>query len=87
MATQFDRALRVKLREAGRNLARQGEGSHEIWRSPITQTIFGVPIGIPFRRTPMGSCAKRAGRRRFEPIERSGSEHDIFTTLPGVWRY
>jgi len=51
MATQFDRALRELLRAAGCTLIRQGKGNHEIWRSPITERNFPVPIEIPSRHT------------------------------------
>jgi predicted RNA binding protein YcfA (HicA-like mRNA interferase family) len=51
MAPQFDRALRELLLAAGCSMVRQGRGSHEIWRSPITKRNFAVPIGIPSRHT------------------------------------
>ena len=51
MAPQFDRPLRELLTQAGCALIRQGEGSHEIWRSPLTGCNFAVPIGIPSRHT------------------------------------
>ncbi len=51
MAPAFDRPLRDVLRAAGCFLVRQGRGSHEIWRSPITERNFAVPIGIPSRHT------------------------------------
>ncbi|MGE0500399.1 MAG: type II toxin-antitoxin system HicA family toxin [Rhizobiaceae bacterium] len=51
MAPQFDRELRKLLLAAGRVLVRQGKGSHEIWRSPITVQNFAVPVGIPSRHT------------------------------------
>ncbi len=51
MAPQFDRALRDLLLAAGCVLVRQGKGSHEIWRSPITNRNFVVPVGIPSRHT------------------------------------
>ncbi len=51
MAPQFDRPLRDLLLAAGCAMVRQGKGSHEIWRSPITQQNFAVPIGIPSRHT------------------------------------
>lgn len=51
MAPQFDRPLRDLLKAAGCVLLRQGKGSHEIWRSPITERSFSVPIGIPSRHT------------------------------------
>ncbi|MCO5080064.1 MAG: type II toxin-antitoxin system HicA family toxin [Rhizobiaceae bacterium] len=39
------------MHAAGCALVRQGKGSHEIWRSPITERNFAVPIGIPSRHT------------------------------------
>jgi hypothetical protein len=54
MAPQFDRALRDKLRAAGRTFVRQGKGSHEIWYSPITKRNFPVPVGIASRHTATG---------------------------------
>jgi predicted RNA binding protein YcfA (HicA-like mRNA interferase family) len=51
MALQIDRALRDLLRAAGCTFVRQGKGSHEIWRSPITGRNFPVPIGIASRHT------------------------------------
>ena len=51
MAPQFDRALRKLLLDAGCTMIRQGKGSHEIWRSPITGRNFAVPVGIPSRHT------------------------------------
>jgi predicted RNA binding protein YcfA (HicA-like mRNA interferase family) len=51
MAPQFDRALRKLLLAAGCELVRQGKGSHEVWRSPIMERHFAVPIGIPSRHT------------------------------------
>jgi predicted RNA binding protein YcfA (HicA-like mRNA interferase family) len=51
MAPQFDRPLRDRLTKAGCLIVRQGRGSHEIWRSPITGRSFAVPIGIPSRHT------------------------------------
>jgi hypothetical protein len=43
--------LRELLRAAGCVMVRQGKGSNEIWRSPITKGNFAVPIGIPSRHT------------------------------------
>jgi hypothetical protein len=51
MAPQFDRPLRDLLHAAGSAIVRQSRGGHEIWRSPITQRNFAVPIGIPSRHT------------------------------------
>ncbi|MDE3177799.1 MAG: type II toxin-antitoxin system HicA family toxin [Pseudomonadota bacterium] len=51
MAPQFDNPLRALLTEAGCTMVRQGRGSHEIWRSPLTGRSFAVPVGIPSRHT------------------------------------
>lgn len=51
MASNFDLALRNILRAGGCTLVRQGKGSHEIWRSPVTQRNFAVPVGISSRHT------------------------------------
>ncbi|MBL8588291.1 MAG: type II toxin-antitoxin system HicA family toxin [Methylobacteriaceae bacterium] len=51
MAPQFDRELRDLLTRAGCVFVRQGKGSHEIWRSPITGRSFAVPVGVPSRHT------------------------------------
>jgi predicted RNA binding protein YcfA (HicA-like mRNA interferase family) len=51
MAPQFDRPSRDLLRSAGCAMVRQGKGSHEIWRSPMTKRNFAVPVGIPSRHT------------------------------------
>jgi predicted RNA binding protein YcfA (HicA-like mRNA interferase family) len=32
-------------------MVRQGKGSHEIWRSPLTGRNFAVPISISSRHT------------------------------------
>ncbi|KAB0679396.1 type II toxin-antitoxin system HicA family toxin [Aureimonas leprariae] len=47
----FDRELRGLLREAGCELVRQGKGSHEVWRSPITGRTFPVQVGVASRHT------------------------------------
>ncbi|MBV8103132.1 MAG: type II toxin-antitoxin system HicA family toxin [Hyphomicrobiales bacterium] len=39
------------LSGAGCVLVRQGLGSHEIWRSPITGRNFPVPVGVASRHT------------------------------------
>jgi predicted RNA binding protein YcfA (HicA-like mRNA interferase family) len=51
MAPHFDRELRELLRAAGCILVRQGKGSHEIWRSPVTGRNFAVPNGMTSRHT------------------------------------
>ncbi|WP_152046405.1 type II toxin-antitoxin system HicA family toxin [Aureimonas psammosilenae] len=47
----FDRALRQMLRDAGCEFLRQGKGSHEVWRSPITGNVFPVQVGVASRHT------------------------------------
>ena len=51
MAPEFDRPLRELLVKAGCGFVRQGRGSHEFWRSPITGRSFPAPIGIASRHT------------------------------------
>jgi len=51
MAPPFDRRLRELLAKAGCVLVRQGRGSHEIWRGPITGRNFPVPVGVSSRHT------------------------------------
>jgi len=51
MAPQFDRPLRDLLAKAGCVVVRQGRGSHEIWRGPISGRSFPVPVGIASRHT------------------------------------
>jgi len=65
MAPQFDRELRDLLRAAGCTFVRQGRGSHEIWRSPITQRNFAVPVRIR-AATPQRILRQAAYRRRFD---------------------
>ncbi|MGO9755226.1 MAG: type II toxin-antitoxin system HicA family toxin [Roseiarcus sp.] len=60
MAPQFDRALRELPRASGCVLIRQGKGSHEICRSPITGRSFPAPIGIPSRHT-ANAALRQAG--------------------------
>jgi predicted RNA binding protein YcfA (HicA-like mRNA interferase family) len=60
MAPQFDRLLRNLLTQAGCVLVRQGRGSHEIWRGPITDRNFPVPVGIASRHTP-NAILRQAG--------------------------
>jgi hypothetical protein len=60
------RTLADILREAGCRFERQGNGSHEIWYSPITRRTFTVPSNIDGR--PLANAIlKQAGcRRRFD---------------------
>ena len=39
----FYREVRRALIEAGCEFVREGKGSHEIWRSPISMRTFTVP--------------------------------------------
>jgi hypothetical protein len=66
MAPQFDRALRERLRAAGRVFVRQGKGSHEIWHSPITKRNFPCPSASPAGIQPTPFCGRLDCRRRFE---------------------
>jgi hypothetical protein len=66
MAPQFDRRLRELLAKAGCVLVRQGRGSHEIWRSPITGRNLPVPVGVSSRHAANAIFAKPACPRRSE---------------------
>jgi len=46
VAGSLYRVLRAILLEHRCVFVRQGKGSHEIWRSPITQKHFSVPVTI-----------------------------------------
>ncbi len=48
MATLYWRLAEL-LRAGGCTLVRQGKGSHEIWRSPLTGRTFTVPMNIDNR--------------------------------------
>mgnify|MGYP000959739459 CR=1 FL=1 len=39
-------ALARLLRDAGCSFLREGKGSHEIWRSPLSNRTFTVPANI-----------------------------------------
>jgi hypothetical protein len=54
MAPQFDRNLRELLRKAGCAFVRPGQGSHEVWHSPIARRNFPVPHHIDSRHTANG---------------------------------
>ncbi len=43
------RDLARLLREAGCSFLREGKGSHEIWRSPLSGRTFTVPANITSR--------------------------------------
>jgi len=63
MAPQFDRPARELLRAAVCILVRQGWGSHEILRSPITGRNFAVPVGVPSRHT-ANAILRQAGLKK-----------------------
>jgi len=46
MAGALYRELIRLLKEGGCTFVRQGKGSHEIWRSPITNRHFVVPFDV-----------------------------------------
>ncbi len=56
----FDRELRALLEGAGCQLVRQGKGSHEIWRSPVSGRSFPVQVGVASRHT-ANAILKQAG--------------------------
>lgn len=49
--SEFDKALRRILLDAGCHLVRQGRGDHEIWYSPISKQCFTVDRGTKSRHT------------------------------------
>ncbi|MBB3997697.1 type II toxin-antitoxin system HicA family toxin [Aureimonas pseudogalii] len=56
----FDRSLREHLLAGGCEFLRQGKGSHEIWRSPLTERTFPVQVGVASRHT-ANAILKQAG--------------------------
>jgi predicted RNA binding protein YcfA (HicA-like mRNA interferase family) len=48
------------LKDGGCTIVRQGKGSHEIWRSPITNRNFTVPSNI-IKTTSANAILKQAG--------------------------
>jgi len=46
MAGPLYRKLIQLLNESGCTFVRHGKGSHEIWRSPITNRHFAVPFDV-----------------------------------------
>jgi predicted RNA binding protein YcfA (HicA-like mRNA interferase family) len=48
------------LRDGGCEFVRDGKGSHELWKSPLTQSPFAVPKGIRKRHT-ANAILKQAG--------------------------
>lgn len=63
----YARELKRFLKQNGCEFVRAGKGDHELWRSPITGTIFPVDHKILSRHTANG-ILKQAGladRKRF----------------------
>ena len=59
MADLYRRLARL-LRDAGCELLRQGKGSHEIWRSPLSRRTFTVPANVTSQRL-ANEILKQAG--------------------------
>ena len=53
-------ALVAILRANGCMFVRQGKGSHEIWRSPMSDKVFSVPFTIKSKPT-ANAILKHAG--------------------------
>nr|VFK26987.1 MAG: HicA toxin of toxin-antitoxin [Candidatus Kentron sp. MB]VFK31255.1 MAG: HicA toxin of toxin-antitoxin [Candidatus Kentron sp. MB]VFK75419.1 MAG: HicA toxin of toxin-antitoxin [Candidatus Kentron sp. MB] len=51
MAQTLYPGLEAILRAHGCELIRQGKGSHEIWRSPLSNKHFSVPVTIKTKPT------------------------------------
>ena len=49
MGSGFYPQLRALLLEHGCTLVRQGNGSHELWHSPISQRTFPVAVTVSSR--------------------------------------
>ena len=43
--------VRERLAEAGCEFVRHWRGDHDIWRSPLVETPFTVPVDIDSRHT------------------------------------
>jgi predicted RNA binding protein YcfA (HicA-like mRNA interferase family) len=56
----FYAQLRDILRAHGCSVVRQGKGSHEVWRSPITKRTFPVAVTVNNRHT-ANEILKQAG--------------------------
>lgn len=51
MGRTFDRDIKAAPTEAGCHFVRVGKGSHEIWRSPVTERHVTVPTNCVSRHT------------------------------------
>lgn len=63
MGDGFYSPLRALLLEANCQFLRQGAGSHEIWRSPLTGKTFSVPVTVQSRHT-ANAILRQAGISR-----------------------
>lgn len=55
--------MRDILAENGCEFVRRGRGDHDIWRSPLTEKNFTVPVNIESRHTANG-ILKDAGLKK-----------------------
>lgn len=60
MGSGFYPQLRALLLAHGCEFVRQGKGSHEVWRSPISQRTFPVAVTVA-SRTMANAVLKQAG--------------------------
>lgn len=60
MGSSFYPELTKLLKHFDCEFIRQGKGSHEIWRSPITGKFFSVPVTINKKPT-ANAILKQAG--------------------------
>lgn len=60
MGSGFYPQLRALLLAHGCEFVRQGKGSHEVWRSPISQRTFPVAVKVA-SRTMANAVLKQAG--------------------------
>ena len=59
----YTAALKRILRDAGCEIARSGNGDHEIWHSPVTDTTFTIDSDIKSHHT-ANQVLKQAGLRK-----------------------
>lgn len=60
MASNLYRQIKTILTAHGCQFVRQGKGSHEIWRSPISDRNFSVPVTLKAKPT-ANAILKQAG--------------------------
>ena len=70
--TDFGKAVRKKLLDAGCSFKRQGRGDHEIWFSPLTNHSVTVDKVIKSRHT-ANEILKQAGLKKNSKILRGTS--------------